>query len=242
MPLPVPAEKFVTALAGLRALGVRGFNVTIPYKETVIPLLDRLDAGAAAVGAVNTVVDENGHWVGYNTDIDGFRAGLPAAAELHGTAAVIIGAGGAAKAVAAALAELPVGMLAVYDPAPGRAAALAGRVAERVPAAALKDRAALAAAVAAAALVVNASPLGMRADDPLPLAPEWLRPDAIYYDIVYHPDPTPMMQAAAARGCRVAGGREMLLQQGMRSFALWTQQPPPAAAMRAALQAALARA
>jgi len=151
---------------------------------------------------------------------------------------LLLGAGGGAKAILAALAALPAGSLAVYDPATARAQALARQA--PLPLRVL-DVAELPAAAAAAALVINASPLGMRPDDPLPLDPAWLRPDAVYFDIVYHPTPTKMMQAAQARGCVTVGGLEMLLQQGMRSFALWTQCAPPAAAMRAALTDALAR-
>ncbi len=243
LPFPVADAEFDRALAGLRALHVRGFNVTIPYKERILPLLDAVDPVAAAIGAVNTVVaDAENRWTGYNTDVDGFRAGLPDPEALRGAACVIVGAGGAARAVAAALTAIPVGGITLYDPVTERAQALAAHFMQQAPAVVTmvaRSREGLAAAVAAAALTVNASPLGLHADDPLPLDAVWLARGSMYYDLVYQPEPTPMMRAAAARGAVAVGGREMLLQQGARAFALWTGEQPPLDIMRVALQAAL---
>lgn len=244
LPFPVADADFDRALAGLRTLRVRGFNVTIPYKERILPLLDAIDPVAAAVGAVNTVVaGADNRWTGYNTDSDGFRAGLPDPDALRGAACVITGAGGAARAVSAALTAIPVGGITLYDPVTERAQALAAHLAQQAPVmvtTVARSREELAAAVAAAALTVNASPLGLHDHDPLPLDAAWLTRGSTYYDLVYQPEPTPMMRAAASRGVVTVGGREMLLQQGARSFALWTGAPPPLDVMRAALQAALA--
>ena len=221
VPLAVRPEHLEAAVRGLPALGFVGANLTIPHKEAVLPFLDDIDSAAARMGAVNTIVITDGRLSGRNTDSFGFienlRAGAPSWRAASGPA-VVIGAGGAAKAIAWALIDAGVPSLRLVN----RTLALAQDLATALgPAAAAQPLAQRAAALAGAALVVNASALGMTGQPPLDLDLSDLPRSAIVNDIVYVPLETPLLAAARARGHTVVDGIGMLLHQGRPGFQAW---------------------
>ncbi|HEY8418229.1 MAG TPA: shikimate dehydrogenase [Limnochordales bacterium] len=245
VPFPVQPADVETAVAGLRAVGVRGFNVTVPHKTAVIPYLDRLTPAAATIGAVNTVINQDGYLVGDNTDGIGFVRSLreEAAFDPAGSRVCILGAGGAARAVAFALAEAGAVRVAIANRTVARAEELAAAVARQgVQTAALPlDGPELAEELAGADLLVQTTPAGLKGggDDRLPVREDWLRPPLIVCDIVYNPPITPLLAAARRRGLRIVPGWGMLLYQGTAAFERWTGRPPPVAVMRQALLEAL---
>lgn len=223
------------ALAAMRTLGIAGFSVTMPHKLDVAAAVDELTPAAAALGAVNCVQrTAEGRLVGHNTDGDGFVDSLRAAGvEPSGARAVLVGAGGAARSVAVALAAAGVADLAVVNRTADKAqlvADLAGGVG-RVGDAPVD--------VPAADLVVNATSIGMGADGGLPVDPGWLRAGQAVADLVYHPLETPLLAAARAAGATPVDGLGMLVWQAARQFALWTGCEAPVGAMDAAARAAL---
>jgi shikimate dehydrogenase len=232
----VPADELASFLDLRRSdSNWRGCNVTIPHKQSVIPLVDRLDAGAKAIGAVNCVVPEDGALVGYNTDIDGIAAALDAT-ELRGRKAAVIGAGGAARAVVAYLASRGVAWIALVVRNPERADAL-GLLAPGVVMDILNfDR--IAAAFDGAAVIINASPLGMAGVDPMPQfvldAVTSHAVGATVFDLVTTPARTEFLSAGAAGGGHSVDGLTMLVGQAARAFALFfgAPAPPPDEALR----------
>jgi len=208
-------------LVGLRAfavdIGLRGASVTIPFKRDVLPMMDEVAPSAAAAGAVNTIAVRGGHWIGMNTDADGFieplRRRLPDMADLR---AVILGAGGAARAVALALrregARLAISARRA-DAARTVAGSVGGAVAEWPPRPGSWD------------VLINATPVGSRAAAGLPY--EGPFDGRLVYDLVYDPDPTDLIRAAAAAGVETIGGLEMLVAQAERQFEIWTGRRPP---------------
>lgn len=230
-------RELASAFPGLSRRFV-GLNVTRPLKEVVIPLLDVVSAPAADAGSVNTVVFADGAGCGDSTDGTGFLAALTRASPSPVRRALVLGTGGAARAVAAALRGS------------GAAVAVAGRntaALERLRvdlgvAPTATDPPALAAAVAAADLLVNATPVGGELDAsarPLPDAVP-LHASLVVFDLVYRPRRTALLARAAREGCRTVEGIEMLIEQGARSFELWTGRCAPVDAMRAAAYAGLA--
>lgn len=242
----VPPKFLRPMLRALVLAGVEGLNVTVPLKEAVLPLVDRLDATAKAIGAVNTLVIRNRRITGYNTDAVGFSESL--IEELGGipnAQVLLLGAGGAARAVAFALTGLGPRTIWVANRTPRRAEALVkwlrrslGRR-TRPHVAQIPWRAeTLRAAAGAADLVVNATSVGMRAGEAPPIDPEWLRPATRVYDLIYQRE-TALVQGARGRGCIAANGESMLLYQGAASLRLWTRRTPPIQEMRAALRHAV---
>jgi shikimate dehydrogenase len=243
IPLPVRPEDFRRALQALPLLGFAGCNVTIPHKQAALETVDELDASARQSGAVNTVVVRpNRTLVGSNTDAFGFRESLRAAVPGWRAAAgpaVVLGAGGGARAVVAALIEDGAGEIRLVNRTPARAAALAKELRGPVRGIAWEDRAK---ALAGAALLVNATSLGMEGQMALDLSLDNLPPDAVVNDIVYVPLETPLLAAARARGHRVVDGLDMLMHQGRAGFAAWFGvMPEVTPALRRAMEATLAR-
>ena len=235
----VPPKFLAPMLRAFVLAGVEGLNVTVPLKESILPLLDRLDPTARAIGAVNTVVVHTRKTVGYNTDGRGFLLALQ---ELgwrpRATHAVLLGAGGAARAVAWELSRWPGAHVTIANRHVARARRLAAWLAQLRPKATIEAVPLAAVRLNAAQLVVNATTVGMRAADPSPIDPAALRRGTLVYDLIYHRD-TALVHAARRRGCLAAGGLSMLLYQGAESFRLWFDRPAPLAAMRRALNAAL---
>jgi shikimate dehydrogenase len=212
-----------------RWLGMAGCNVTHPCKQQVIPLLDDLAPDAAAIGAVNTVVFEDGRAVGHNTDWSGFaaslRRGLPGAAMGNVT---LLGAGGAGSAVGYALLSIDVAQVTVIDVRPESAAVLADSLARQFgPDRAMAVSADLISeAVSAADGLVNATPAGMTGRPDLPLPASVLRGDLWVADVVYRPLETPLLTMARRIGCRTLSGGGMAVYQAAHAFRLFTGVEP----------------
>ena len=221
VPLAVAPEHFVEALRTLSRLGFAGVNVTAPHKEAALATVDEAAPLAARIGAVNTVtMRPDGSLWGENTDGSGFLANLvECVPEWRADAgpAIIVGAGGAARAVGAALLEAGAPALRILNRTESRARALAQALGERASAAALDDSRAL----ADAALLVNTTTLGMRGQPALDLDLGALPGAAVVSDIVYVPRRTPLLAAAHERGHRTADGLGMLLHQARPGFAAW---------------------
>ena len=217
-----------------------GANVTMPHKETIVRFLDDTSGDARAIGAVNTVQKLGPKLIGHNTDVDGFREFLAgdAGVDPAGRRALILGAGGAARAVARALAEMGAGNVTVAARDAGRAGGVAALVpGGRGSAASWEDAGVIA---AACDLVVNATPVGMgeaEPADPLP-GVEW-NEGQVVVDLVYRPPITPLMAAARAGGAVAWGGLGMLMHQAAASFRIWTGQDAPLEVMSAAALHAL---
>jgi shikimate dehydrogenase len=216
------------ALDGMRALEFGGLSVTMPHKDAVAQLVDHCTPEAAALRAVNCVVPTADGLVGDNTDGPGFLDALRAEVgfDVAGRRTVVVGAGGAARAIVLALARAGAADIAVVN-----------RTAERAQAAAALaeacGRVADAASIEDAELVVNATSVGM-GDGALPFDPARLRSDQVLADIVYHPSPTPLLVAARDRGVTAVDGLGMLVHQAAHAFGLWTGQDAPIAAMTTA--------
>ncbi len=219
------------AIRAVRALGIRGLSVTVPHKVSVIPHLDEIDPVARSIGAVNTVVNDAGRLKGLNTDWTGFVRSLEAHVPAAGRRVALLGAGGAARAIAFGLK------------AKGASLTILNRAEEIEMARSLAaeigcphgDLGRLD-AVDAADIVVNATSVGMAPlEDRTVVDPARLRPEQVVIDIVYNPMETRFLREAKARGCRTVPGCEMLLLQGVTQFELWTGKPAPVDLMRSIL-------
>jgi shikimate dehydrogenase len=222
VPLPVPPERLAQALSALPALGFAGVNLTIPHKEAAVPLVDRLSPRAKRIGAVNTVVVEaDGMLSGDNTDGFGFIAALLESQAGWGAEAgpaVVLGAGGAARAVVVALLDAGAPEVRLLNRTAERARALADDLGGSVQAV---DWTARAAALDGAALLMNTTSLGMRGQPPLDLMLDALPHKALVTDVVYTPLMTPLLALAQARGNPVVDGLGMLLHQARPGFRAW---------------------
>lgn len=252
LPLPVPPGKLSSAIAGFEAIGLKGFNITIPHKQAIIPLLVNVSDIARAVGAVNTVWWSDGSselfsdhhgWCGTNTDVAGFIAPLQGLNQnWTETIVVVLGNGGAARAVVAGCTELGCGEIWVV-----------GRRAEKLtvfykswqdstlqPPLSTYDWSQLSDLLPQADLVVNTTPVGMYPRvNACPLSPAMIdrvKPGAIAYDLIYTPNPTQFLQQMAAQGAIAIDGLEMLVQQGAAALSLWLGQPAPIDTMRQSLK------
>ncbi len=233
VPLHVVPARLEAALRGLAALGFVGTNVTIPHKEAVARLVDELTPAARAIGAVNTLtVQADGRLQGDNTDAGGALAALAeAGVEVAGRRAVVLGAGGAARAVAYALCGAGA-YVVLANRTPARATALAAALAPHaagLEAIALSDAAALQRSIAQAALLVNATSAGMHPGPEVSPLPDGVRlePHLAVMDLVYAPRRTRLLADAAAAGCRTVEGLRMLVHQGALAFERWTGRPAP---------------
>jgi shikimate dehydrogenase len=222
------------AITGMRALGIRGFGVSQPYKQAVMPLLDEIEPVAARIGAVNTIVNTAGRLVGHNTDWIGAVHALEEARALVGARTLLVGAGGAARAIAFGLRERGA-QLTIANRDEGKAAALAADTGSRAAALGEVTRA------ADYDVVVHATVLG-QADTSLesPVPEDALRPGQVVMDIVYKPVRTRLFEAAQRRGATAIHGGRMLLHQAAAQFELYTGHPAPFAAMDAELTRMLA--
>jgi shikimate dehydrogenase len=250
---PVPRGRGADAVAAVSVLGLAGLSVTMPHKEDVAGACDELTPDAAALRSVNTVVaGPDGRTLGDSTDGPGFLDALADdGIDVAGRPVLVLGAGGAARAVILALGRAGAAVtVAARRPEAGQAAAALAPGATAVPLGALPASASAAPAAgtssvhpvdpAAFAVIVNATPLGMSGGDPLPVDPEALHAGQAVVDLVYHPADTPLLTAARSKGALAVNGLGMLLHQAARSFTLWTGQPAPIEAMRSAGTTALA--
>lgn len=220
MAFPTPPEKLAAFVQAVRTLPVSGLSVTIPHKEAVIPLLDCVSPLAERTGAVNTLVWEDGQLVGHNTDVAGFVSPLLEREAWQGTmpaSALVLGAGGAAKAVLAGLLEAGVGQVTVCNRDFERAAALAAQFSANVVAWERRHN-------VEAHLVVNTTPMGMagKAPDVSPLPKDYWTRDQLAYDLVYNPRRTLFLREAQEAGADTIDGLSMFAAQGAAQFKLWT--------------------
>ncbi|MBI3620969.1 MAG: shikimate dehydrogenase [Nitrospirae bacterium] len=241
LPFAVTPAGLPGAVNAIRALGMAGVNLTIPHKERVLPYLDGLSAEARRIGAVNTVVNHRGRLIGHNTDGRGLLMALRSAwgLSMRGRVVCLMGAGGAARAVAAALMGAGVKRLIIAnrhrDRARRLARAIAGRSA-RVRVIALSDLSLGRIAVDCDCLI-NATSIGLQAGDPRLISPTVVGRFPYVCDLIYRPAMTPLLRDARAAGCRTMNGLGMLVYQGALSFQLWTGRKPPIAVMKRAAEA-----
>lgn len=245
-----PPEDLEARVGGLRDEDVLGANVTIPHKEAVVPLLDRVDEGAKRISAVNTIANEGGRLVGYNTDVWGFARALRQDAGLDpkGKRTAVLGAGGAARAVGLALIEGGAATIAV-----------AGPIAEQLDKLVADLRGLAGAGVTVTStfwrdgahpdvpadtdLLVNCTPVGQRGsqnEGQSPITADQLPDGAVVFDLVYNPQDTPLVMMARGKGARAVSGLRMLVYQAAESFRRWTGQEAPIQEMLAAGREALA--
>jgi len=224
-------------LEGVRRLGFAGVNVTFPYKEAVVPLLDELAPAAATMAAVNTVVARDGRLIGHNTDTTGFARAVAPLLAPSGNAVAVIGTGGVGKAIAFALASLKVTDLRIFDSEPARAEKLAALLAKhggaRV-ATSVED------ALRGATGLVNGTPVGMLPNRDTPVPSSLLRENLWVADAVYSPLITPLLAAAQAKGARIMTGRELAIYQAADAFELFTGLAPSTEVMGEAFDEVMA--
>lgn len=242
-----PPEDLRIAVERLRSGDLLGANVTVPHKVAAMRLVDRPDALAERVGALNTIVHRNGLLEATNTDVTGvLRALESAAVEVRGAEVLLIGAGGAARAVVVAMRHAGAARVVIANRTPGRAAALAslGGAGFDMRYAPLDAAdATFRAAASRARVIVQSTSLGMRHgpdEGANPVPGDLMHPGQVAFDLVYVPEETPFLRAAAKAGARPAGGLAMLVHQGAEAFRLWTGVQPPLDVMFEAARAALA--
>jgi len=224
-------------LEGVRRLGFAGVNVTFPYKEAVVPLLDQLAPAAATMGAVNTVVVKNGRLIGHNTDTTGFARAVTPLLAPAGDAVAVIGTGGVGKAIAFALASLEVTDLRIFDSEPARAEKLASLLARHGGARVARS---VEDALDGATGLVNGTPVGMLPNRDTPVPASLLRENLWVADAVYSPLITPLLAAAKAKGARIMTGRELAIYQAADAFDLFTGLAPSTEVMGEAFDEVMA--
>lgn len=242
LPLPVKPEDLPVAVAGFAALGLVGFSVTIPHKQAILPFLSEVSPVARAVGAVNTVWHTGSGWAGTNTDVEGFLVPLlPCNRDWSQTSALILGAGGAARAVVAGCAQLGVREVRIVGRHRHKLEAFQHSwVNSPVPVLATHTWEELPQLLPQSSLLVNTTPVGMYPNvDEMPVsAAEMaaLPAGAIVYDLIYTPNPTQFLKAARSTGAIAIDGLEMLVGQGAAALQIWLQQPVPVSVMRQSLR------
>ena len=241
VPFHVRPNDLGDAIAGFKAINVVGINVTLPHKQAVIPYLTSVSREAELIGAVNTLTFVGDEIHGDNTDARGVLRALEENGDMSvpvGEGVVVLGAGGAARAVVVALALAGVASITIANRTVEKAVSLAEEMHQKTDVTmqgmGLTD-ARLPAAVRQSALLLNTATASMDTTHPLLISADWLQPNAIVYDIVYTPPVTPLMQAATECGCRILGGIGMLVHQGAIAFEKWTGIAPCTETMRQAL-------
>ncbi len=234
LPFHVLPERLGEAVEAIRALGLRGVNVTVPHKESVIRYLDRVDDEAARIGAVNTVVNEEGMLVGYNTDGKGFVRSLEETGVIiAGKKIIVLGAGGAARAVCFSLLSAGVSDLLIVNRTLERAKQLAGDI--NAVSKAAKATGSLN-STSGYDILINTTSLGLHNGDPMPIEDSLLSSSLFVCDLIYNPTRTHLICLAEKRGCKTINGLGMLLWQGVLAFNLWTGIMPPVEVMSDALR------
>lgn len=240
VPFAVTPENLATAVSGLRTLGVCGFNVTIPHKTTIIPLLDRLDESAQSAGAVNTVMSNDGQLIGYNTDGDGLVASLKTDLDFspHDGTILVIGAGGAARGAIAALCLHGASSIIICNRTVDHAESIKVDMNSKYPATKIEVvsfACGFTDSFKSAALLLNTTSLGMKGESIPFIDCELLPKYAKIYDMVYSKTVTPLLLQAAQHSLRGADGIGMLVAQGELAFEIWTGQRAPLGLMREVL-------
>lgn len=245
LPFEVQPKDLKKAVDGLRGLGMIGMNITIPHKEAVIKFLDAISEEVRLIGAVNTVVNRNGRLTGYNTDGAGYIASLKESCDFNpkGKKILILGAGGAARGIIAALAKHRPQSVTIANRTRLRGISLAKEFTTRLPNVNIRavalHRNKLMTLFEDIDLLINTTSVGMKSNVMLNIPLEALTKKAIVSDIVYNPLETMLLKAARKRGLATHNGLGMLIHQGALSFKLWTGRNPSFKVMRAAARQAL---
>ena len=219
-------------LSGMRALGIKGMSITIPHKSKVIPLLDELDPLAKSIGAVNTIVNDSGRLVGHNTDAIGALRSIEEKVLLSGMRCLLIGAGGAARAIGFILKDKGIA-LSVVNRSSDRGEALAGKL--HCPYIPLDE-----VGKHNADMIIQTTPVGMYPHvNQCPVPEQLFKKDMLVMDIIYNPLETQLLKEAKDHGCIVIDGLSMFIYQGAEQFELWTGVHPPVSEMRRAVEEAL---
>lgn len=230
VPFSVSPDELAYAVQSIRSLDLLGVNITVPHKENVMPLLDRIDKEAAFIGAVNTITNKEGTLTGYNTDGRGFMSSVSEQGiSVEGKDIFIAGTGGACRAVSYYLSE-KASRLFLFDIDRPKAEKLANDLKE------FRDNVYTAEDIneaGNAGIMINATPLGMKADDPSPVDPGLIKSSMVVCDLVYKK--TRLLQEAEKKGAKTIDGSGMLLWQGVLAFELWTGVRPPVDIMREVL-------
>lgn len=245
VPFRVKKEDLIKAVENIRALNMRGLNVTIPHKVAIIPLLDELEPLTEKIGAVNTIVNNGGTLVGYNTDAAGFlKALLGKVIELKGKSVVILGAGGASRAISFILAQEGANLIILnrtLDRARECADRISGFFQKDVTALELNNHN-LKKPLEKADILINTTSVGMHPEsDQTLVSSDFIRPDTVVFDIVYNPIKTKLLVEAEKAGAQTISGVEMLVWQGALAFEKWTGLQAPVDLMREEVIRALER-
>lgn len=238
VPFAVHPDRLGDAVKAILPLGLRGVNITVPHKERVIAFLDELSEEARLIGAVNTVEVRENRLIGHNTDGRGFIRSLKELARFNpeGKRFLIIGAGGAGRAVGFSLALSGAGSIFYHDTNAQKVDVLVKEIRNKTGVAVDSvDGEALEACATGAACLINATPLGLKRSDVLPIPKEYMNEKHLVCDLVYNPSETRLLKAAKARGARGLTGLGMLLYQGVIAFEIWTGKKAPIRVMKSAL-------
>jgi len=234
------------AISGLDALGFVGANLSLPHKENALKFLTYVAEEAKDIGAVNTLVRRENGFAGYNTDMQGFLASLrfDAAFDPSAKKVLLLGAGGAARAIAYGLAKSEVASLTIVNRSYAKAEKIKEMITQKFPEVEVNiftpSNPRLKQEVLKNELIVQATSVGLKKEEDFPLiSPDWLNSDQLVYEIIYNPYPTPFARRALKKGCKVVNGLGMLLYQGAYAFELWTGMKPPLEIMRLALEIAM---
>jgi len=237
---PEELENFI-----LNRKDIAGFNITVPHKEKCIAFLDFIDPLAGSIGAVNTIVIKNGKLTGYNTDSYGFITALEKDLKfkVKGKSVFLLGSGGASRAVSFALAAGGAKNIVLTDLFLDKVKLLAENIRKFYPACSVNiiepKEIYMEDDLSGADLLINATPIGLKKDDPLLFDKGVFKKGLAVYDLVYNPERTKLTEASRNAGLKFSGGLGMLLYQGAKSFELWTEKKAPIEAMRTALTAAI---
>lgn len=244
VPFAVKKEYLDVTLKAIPALNIVGLNVTIPHKENVLPYLSEISKEAAMIGAVNTIKVIANRLIGYNTDGIGFTASLKEAGyPIQGRTIHILGGGGAAKAVAIQSAAEGAKKIIISNRTLKKATMIKEQIEKYFPSTEIEvvgtGYKELQVTVDKIDIVVNATSLGLKAEDPSPIPKELLHEGLFICDLIYNPPETALIKYAKESGCQCMNGIGMLLHQGVASFKLWTGVDPPIEVMRQSLEDAL---
>ena len=244
--LDVEANYLKQALAALRALNIAGVNITIPHKQTCMKYLDKIDLQAKNIGAVNTIINKNGKLIGYNTDADGFIDSLKfdAAFSIKGKSIFIMGAGGAARAIAFSLADKNPEVIYIQDIKDRLASKLVLSLKKYYPKLkviniSFKDKKRTMSFLSEVNLFINATGVGLSKKDPVVVDVKLLNKKALVCDLIYNPKEPVLLRAAKKRGLKVLNGEGLLLYQGLRAFKIWTNKRPTVKLYKQALNSFL---
>jgi shikimate dehydrogenase len=238
VPFAIAPDRLSTAVSAVIPLNLCGLNITVPHKEKIIPYLDSLSEEARLIGAVNTVEVTEGRLIGHNTDGRGFLRSLKEQARFNprGRTFLLIGSGGAARAVGFSLALAGASAIRYYDLDSNKSDILARDIREKTRADVQPlSFESLASASAETDCLINATPLGLKKGDPLPFDAGYVKKHHLVCDLVYNPAVTPILRAARAAKARTLGGLGMLLFQGVIAFEIWTGKKAPVSTMQQAL-------